>query len=425
MSPPPPARLPRYIPLAGTQVFGLLCGLVGVRLSSALVPPEIWGVYGVLLILQRLGAGVTHEGFVQHIQRQWTPGTAAGPFLRVWVRATLGPTLWLVAGLTLVLAAVARLTGLDAVPGWWLWLIGINLATILGQGLHAALQAEGRYWADFSLNAVASLSRTFLPLGLVWWGGATLARLGTGFLLHTVLWAAAGLLLLGAAWRRPSADPAIPAAPARALVRDLALAGLSGWIAAAALRWTAAAGLAPAETGYFIFALGLAGIVPTMLSVVALNASFPGLYAAARAGVSTAALCRRVRRILWPALTLAQGATLGLALIGPWLVGPLIAPAYAPATGWLLAAGGAMLANFSTAFHSHLLIAAGREARCLPLGVSTAVLRIVVIGGLAAGFTVEAWRACLVVLPWAVAALEAILVRRWLRSAEAGPKTPA
>lgn len=403
------------IPLAAAQVTGLACGLIGVRWSSAIVPPEVLGIYGLLLSTQQIGSTVTHQGFIKHVQRFWEAQTPARSYLRLLLAAVGRPTLWLAASLAVALLLLHFTTEAPISPAWWLWMLAINLLAVAAQAAHAALQAEERYWAGFWVSAWGSVTRSFLPLGLVMTGGGVLAMLGTGFLAHTLLWALAAGWCLRAAWTRHGSREAAAIEPPERMVSAFMGVGILGWLAVMSPRWFAAHVLSAEAAGFFILAVNLSMIVPAAISLIGQSYSFPPLFAAGRAGADAATLQRLNDRTVAAALLLGQAGLLALAWCGPHLVGLVVDARYAPSMDWLLPTGGATLAAVTGPFFCNVLIACNRQADCMRVTAASAALRVGLVGVAALAGNETAFRIALALLPWPTAALEWWYTRRLLR----------
>lgn len=406
-------RSRHLVPLAGVQLVGLACGLLGVRWASTLVPAEILGTYSLLISTHLFAVTVSHQGLVQYVQRTWTRETAGRAYARVLLRAATRPTLWLAAGLIGLLLLWHATTG-PLAAAWWAWMVVVNLAAVIGHLAHAALQAEERYWGHFTLSAVNSITRSFLPLALATIGGATLPVLGGGFLLHTLLWALCAAVLLLPAWQRSGGPGAETSETPEQMIAAFLGVGLCGWIGVNAMRWFAAHLLTTEDTGYFMLAINISSLVPTAISLIGVGYTFPPLLAARRAGASVAALRRMTERNVALALLLGQGLLGLLSWCGPHLVGVLVDARYAPSMNWLLATGGALLATVSVAFFCNLLVACDRARLCLPLTAVSLGLRLLVLAALTCQGNTEAFRTGLALLTWPTVVLEAWLVRRWL-----------
>jgi len=392
----------------------LACGVLGVHWSSKLLPPEILGVYGLLASTHTLAAFVTHRGMVQYLQRHWTAECSASLFGRELLKAMPLPTVWLAVAAATSIAGLHLATGLGRAWVWWGWIVLVNLLALAAHLTATALQAEEKYWSQFTVSTVGSLTRSFLPLLAVFLLGTAMETLGAGFALHTMLWFLAGALALAPAWNRGETRKP-PGGLGSAILSFLGV-GTIGWVAQNAPRWFAAFNLPPQVNGYFMLAANLSVIVPASIAIVGTSYAAPWIFAAARAGETSANLRRRTDRNVWVALLLGQAALLALTAAAPGLIGWVIAPGYAPAVGWLLAAGGGFLATISASFYCDLLSALGREKDCVRLlaystAARVAVLCLVTFSGEAAWF-----RLSLTMLAWPTVALEWWLVQRWLRT---------
>jgi hypothetical protein len=404
-------RRRQIVPLAGVQIIGLLCGVVGVRWTSAVIPPDLLGWYGLLLSAVQCGIVVTHQGLIKHVQRAWSPATPGRPFSRTLVRASAMPTLWLGACMAAVLVVLHATGGVPMRPGIFAWLIVANLGVVAAVVLQTALLSEERYWANLGANAVSSVTRSFGPPLLVTLVGATLAVVSSAFLLHLALTVACGAWLLRGAWQRPSA-PATEGKPELgSTLRAFAAAGLCGWIAAAASRWFAAGVLDADHVGYFVLAGNLAAVVPAALGGILVNYSFPRVFARARAGAAPRETLRETHRTVALVMIGSQAGLVALAFLAPWLIGLVIASRYAPATTWLLATGGAALAATTTQFYHNALLAQKRENDCVRLSVMSGLVRMAAMGG-ACLISAATFRTTLIAVPWLTVLLEAWYTNR-------------
>lgn len=406
----PPGRLHQLIPLIGVQAVGVACGLAGVRWSSVLVPPETLGTYSLLVSAHTVAAFATHQGLVQHVQRHWTRETEGGAYLRVLWAALPRPTLWLLAALAGVIVFFQIGATGNVGWSWWFWLAVVNLLTLSAHLTQTALQAEQRYWVHFIVSAVASVTRTFLPLAFVIWSSATLAKLGTGFLLHSVAWAMAGAVALRPAWGR-NAPQMVGESPQRMLVAFLGV-GVCGWFALNSPRWVAALALDETTTGHFMLAANLSSIISAGISLVGVGYTFPELFAAGRSGADGRTLLNAANRHVAWALAGGQAAVGALAWIGPRLVGVLVDARYAAAMDWVFASGGAALATVSAAFYCNVLVALRRERACFHLLLWSTAARLIVMAALAWADGGAWFRIGLACLAWPTAVLEWWLVRR-------------
>ncbi len=419
------SRVRHLVPLIALQGFALVCGLIGVRWSSAIVPPEILGLFALLVGTHIFATMATHQGLVQHVQRHWTPQVADRIYGRLLLRSAARPTLILAGGLVLVWLAIRSTAG-SISPGWWGWMLAVNVFAAAANILHAAFQAEERYWAHCVASMVSSATRSFLPLVFVAAGGASLALLGAGFLGHTVLWFAVTLFLLPAIFRSPAQEPTAALESPTRTVRTFLWVGILGWMGGIAHRFSAAGTLDPATTGYFMLAANLTAIIPTAIGLIGQSYTFPVIYAAARRGAGQAELWRMTRRNVLAVMAIAQVLLLALHLCGPSLIGTLLDVRYAPSIEWLLATGGAMLATVSGGFICILFIAQNRERACLGLIAISVAFRLAIVLSLAFLADATWFRLGLSVLPWPTLALEWWFVGNWCRrhpDPDPGPTT--
>ena len=395
------------------QATGLLCGVAGVRWTSAVISPDLLGLYGLLLSAVQCALVVTHQGFVKHVQRTWSEKESVVAYARAMGGVAIEPTAWLAIAMAAVLLVLHYTGGVPLHAEVFVWLMVVNVGVAVAAILQSALLAEERYWANFAVNALSSVTRSFGPPLLATMVGATLMVVSTAFFLHVLVVVLSGLWFLRHAWHRPLSPLTDSADDLRRSVRSFAGAGLCGWIAAAATRWFGATVMDAEQFGYFVLAGNLAAVVPAALGAILLNYSFPQLFARARAGASAAEMLRLTHRTVGLLMLSSQMGIMVLASLAPWLIGPIIDPRYAQATDWLLAAGGAALAATTTQFYQNVLLARGRHADCLTLSVLSAGLRLAFLtGGSLAGQ--GAFRVVLIALPWITVALESWYTHRRL-----------
>ncbi|HUR57469.1 MAG TPA: hypothetical protein VM029_07155 [Opitutaceae bacterium] len=407
-------RRQHLVPLAAVQAVGILCGVIGVRWTTTVIPPDLLGAYGLLLSAVQAGLVVTHHGFVKHVQRTWRADVPAGPYMRQLLRVAPQPTLWLTLGSAVIAVALHLLGSVPLQATVLVWIIFANLGVAIAVALQTALQAEERYWANFAVSALGSLTRSFAPPLLVLLIGASLAVVLSAFLLHLLSIIALAMWLLRAAWKRTTPVPTERGSDnLPQLVRSFAAVGLASWIANAASRWFAPTVLSPEGVGYYVLAGNLTLIVPATFGAIALGYTFPAVFAAARDGADDATLWRLTSRPLMTVMAGTQVSLILLWLAAPLLVGLVIDARYAASTEWFLATGGAGLAATSGQFFSNLLLARNREADCIKLSAISCALRLAIMAaGCAAG--VAGFRSSLIALPWLTLFVEWCYVRRRL-----------
>jgi O-antigen/teichoic acid export membrane protein len=405
-------RREHLLPLAAVQIVGLVCGVVSVRWTTRIIPPDVLGLYGLLLSAVQAGLVVTHQGFVKQVQGMWTPTTPAKSLLPV-LRATLPtPTLWLAVGL-LVVWLTLHVTGSVPLHGAiYGWLLIANLGVAAAQVLQTALQAEQRYWANFAVSAVGSILRSFGPPLLALTLGASLAVVSSAFLIHVFAVIALAGWFLRSSWQRSGNTIAVDSAgKTRLLVQAFAGIGLASWLASVAPRWFAGLTLSPDEVGFFVLASNLSLIIPASVGAIALSYTFPVVFASD----ATRTPERVTSATLVTVMLLSQAGIVVLWLIAPYLVGVLIDARYAPALDWILATGGATLAATTGQFVHNLLLARNRGTDCLKLSVLSCAFRLVAMA-IACGIGPKEFRITLVLLPWLTVGLEWGYARHRLRA---------
>jgi hypothetical protein len=393
----------RLIPITLAQVLGLACGIAGVKLNSRFVPPAQLGSYGLFLTFAPIGMWVVHAGLVKFTGRHWAGSPQRAGLWREIVASWARRLPWLaLAAIGATLALGGRTPGLNWALGPALFIAAALLA--LGTLMQAALQAERAHWADCAVAVSGSVTRTFFPPLLFIGTAGTIAVLWLGFCLHTLVFAATGAWMLRRYWR--AAPAAAPAAPQLTAVYQgplfIALA-LAGWVLSGLNRWLVAWRFGEIEAGYFTLAGAAAAIAPTVLGAVVLQYSQPVFFAL---GDATPADPRRLaRRVDQAALAFAALALLavgGVAFIAPWLVGPLINPAYRDSLHWIVPAGCFATATMTAVFYHTLLLAGHRERACGPVDLTTAGVLAAgcVVTALAGQTALSRWMMFTPLVPW-------------------------
>jgi len=413
----PPLKVSRHdfpahlLPILLGQVLSLGIGVAGVRFASSVVQPADYGIYGLFVSLTPLGAAVVFAGLNKHVARRWHE-TADRTALR---RGTLAAAMRKAPWLTLA----AALTAL-ALPGRWVDLFPALLISAGALGLLAfaqtALQAEHANWRDFGVALTGSVLRTLLPLALYVWVGGKLVWLLVGFALYAVLTTVIALSVGG--WMDAGRGPRATAVTTTYDGPRFVVLAAVGWAMGASARGIVAGFFGANEAGYFVLAGNVALIVVSTLYAVVLQFFQPRLFAYAETSAGDAARLTRVTDAMGLGFTLL-GVTgvVVLRTLMPSLVGTLIAPQYADATQWLLAAGCFHLALLVPTFFHLLLIAARREAACGPAEIATAIV-LLAAGVTTAAVSADVFRWFAVASP-AVAWLVARPIALWsLRRAE-------
>lgn len=392
----------RLVPIIAGQAFGLGCGVAGIHLTTALVPPERLGPYSIFLSFAPVGMWAVHAGVIKYTARHWAGADHRPALLRQITRAAARKLPWLL----LACAVGAWVSGGIGV-GLLLPLLFVT-ATLLSIATltQTALQAARDHWRDTAVLAAAALTRSFLPPLLFFAAGGSAIALYLGFSLHAVIFAAAGLWALSGTLHATTGAPRVPAAVPEVYEGPLFIGlAVTGWTLLSLGRWVTAWFFGPTETGYFALASNLATLAPAVLATIFLMYVQPLLFAAKIESVEERrALARRVDRV---ALFHATGALAGLVvlrLLLPWLIGSLIDVRYAGIIERVLPAGCFALAITTGQFYHVMLLAGRREAGCGPSELSAAA---VLIAGtvIAAALGMEwflRWLLISPVVPWLV-----------------------
>ena len=230
-----------------------------------------------------------------------------------------------------------------------------------GKLLRRMLQADRLNWLDCGFVAVASLTRTFLPLAAYAFLGAAAEQLIGGFVLHSLLLAA-----LGFAWLSRYRHSIAPAQPAP--VWSSAFTGpmftalaLAGWGLSGLTRWLAAGFYGTETAGYVTLAVNIAAIIPSVLGTMLLQYFQPGWFALGDAGAGSIRLKRATDRVAAGYVVAALTLSALLHFLMPMLVGPLVGERYAAAASLILPLGCFATAIMTGTFFHALLLALRRE----------------------------------------------------------------
>lgn len=413
MPPAPATSRLRLIPILLAQGIGVGCGVAGVKVNSSLLTPDVLGVYGVFLTFAPIGMWVVHAGLLKFTARHWAAAASRSDLLRAIARAWGRRLPWL---------AVAGALGAWALAGLAPGHVGV-LATSLcvaaallaaGALTQSALQAEGAHWRDCGVTIATSVSRTFAPPLLFLATGGLTAALWLGFAFHAAVSAVTGIWMLRAYLRKTTPSPAGPPVIAATYEGALFLAlAAASWTLAGLNRWIVAGFFGETEAGYFTLAGGAAMVITSALGAAFMQYFQPGLFALADGpAADRPRLARRVDQVAFGYAAVALLAVGIFAVLAPWLVGPLINPAYRAALPWILPAGCYGVALITIHFYQTLLLAGRRERACGPVELTTAA---VLAGGclLAARAGSEWFARWLLVTPFVPWLLTRALARRF------------
>lgn len=389
----------RILPIVLAQGFGIMCGVVGVKLATTYVAPDDYGRFAVFGTLAPIGMAVVYAGLIKYVARYWaaTDHEALRPIL---VRAALRRTVWL------VLASVGA-TAVVYGHNWWRvapFLLAAALALSIGSLAQTALQAERENWRDLRVTGVSSLLRSFTPtLFYIFAGGGMLALYG-GFVFYAVGFAGAALWALGPK-RAPNAR-GDPPAPSLVYAGPLfTLLAATDWIILGLNRWVVAFFFGATTAGFFSLATNLAVIIPSFLSAFVGQYFQPRLFARPHATLAERrALAAHVDRV---AAMVAGSIIVGLLLLRvilPSLMGILIDPKYAAALDYLVPAGAFLAAGSTTSLFILMMQASQRESACGPIGLThSAILALgCIVSAWASHEAFTLWLCCTPLVPWIV-----------------------
>jgi O-antigen/teichoic acid export membrane protein len=360
-----------FVPIIANQAVSLALGIVGLKITSLIVAPGVYGRYAIFLTLTQIGVLLTHSGLINLVSRHWRRGAAQADTLALFAwRRSWKALLWLTPAL-LVLGVGLRLAFGDIT---WIvvlpMLIVANLAVAITEIGAAALNASERHWPLLAFRTFATASRLALPLLFALY-------LGGGYLALVVGFAVNGLLMIPVSGlalhpKKSSATSAISdfahwETALREYGRPFAVMGIGGWLMQNADRWIVERFFGAEQAGQFAMAAGVGGVVPAFLIAVLLQAFFPTAFRKADAARSVEDWKRLARRCDYMTVGFLSATLVALgvlSLLGPVLVGHLVAPSYAPAIQILFVSGLAM-ASVQTNQFQYLLLQGRRDSRAM------------------------------------------------------------
>lgn len=410
----------QLLPIFLSQAITILIGLVCVKLATHWVPKQVWGEYALFASLTVLGSLITHSGLANHASRYWSRELQhSGTYARfLWSQS------WVVgAWLSLVIGCVCLVQSLFQGPVWLAFfplLFVSNIAVALGGAAYNIYNSQEHYWRALILNAAANL-RMILPVGLAFFGGASVMVLASGFALHSILFIVLIIFAFGFAW--PSASPSGPVQAQwkrelKEYGRPFILIGIAGWVLQQADRWIVDLFFGRDQLGLLAMAWNVAGAIPNLLAGALLQLVFPKIFRKADRARSRAdwdrlsAYCD-LATLIFIILTLT--GLLALTWIGPWLIPWLISEEYRPTIGLFLSAGSILAVSQVNQFQYLLLQAQHNSAAVVRVLLILAAVKTT--GSIVAAFiSWQAFLIWLVVSLFVNAVLGRFLVRRNLRS---------
>ena len=391
----------RLLPIVLSQAFGLVCGIVGVRLTSHLVDPADYGRYGIFTSLIPIGSGVIYIGLVKFLNRHWRDAADRPGLLWEVLGATIRKAPWLVAA--------SVLGTLIAAPGhpWFFGSLLLTSAYLLSltQLAQVALQAAREHWRDLGIAASVSATRSLLPPLLYSFSGAGFRALLVGFFSHTLLGTLVGGWSLRRWWRQAPAQPRIRSLTPNYDGPRFVLLALVNWTLLGLNRWLVVWFFGAETAGYFTLAGNIGLILPAMLGLIMQQFRQPVWFEAGHASLAQRkALLRDVDLTALLYTGLALGMTGALQTAMPLLVGPVVNASYLPAIVFVLATGFSTMSITIGAFYHTLLLAAKRERDCSAADLSGAACLIA--GGFISAWSglewLKGWLVVSPVVPWLV-----------------------
>jgi len=391
----------RLLPIILSQGVGLVCGIMGVQLTSQWVDPTDYGYYGIFVSLIPLGAGVIYIGLIKFTSRHWQGDPDPAGLLQQIFRATLCKMPWL--GLASVLIAALAAPNHQVLYGL-LFFVSAYLFSLTGLA-QTALQAAREHWRDLGLSAGLSFTRSFLPPLFYYISGGGISTLLIGFFSHAMI----GLLVAGSSLRRwlawnppPHRRPDLPAQYTG--VRFI-IPAIVGWILLGLNRWLVAYFFGAEISGYFTLASNIGLILPAMLSMIMQQYYQPSWFAAHYVSrEDRQRLLRSIDQIALLYTVLALGLSVVLHAVLPLLVGSVLGIKYQAATGFVLVTGLSTIALSLCTFYHLLLLSAKRESACTKIDLSGAACLIIgsLIGAAAGLEWFKRWLIISPAVPWLV-----------------------
>lgn len=335
----------RLIPVFLNQSTAVILGLIGVKLISKYVEPELNRSFNLFVTLTPIGYLVTHSGLLNHAVRYWQR-ESSGTYARfLWDQSVA--RLWHLAPLIAIICAAMAVRDGKMIWLWAMFPLGLvsNFAMILQSIALGMLTADKRLWRAWMVNLLAGLARVGLPVGLGLMAGMSFLTLGFGYALHSAI--VIGLVL--SLFRSGSGAPAPTSELAgrwkqelRDYGRPFLWLGVGGWILQFADRLVVDHFFDVTQSGLFGYAANIGLMIPLLASGGVMQLAFPRIFRQSDQA-RTLDDWKRIARQCDGATAAFVGLTLvGLFLfawIGPWLVGPLIDSSYERSIAMVLPAG--------------------------------------------------------------------------------------
>ena len=367
--------LRRLLPVFLSQSSAVVLGLVGVKLVSQFVTPELNRSFNLFVTFAPIGYLITHSGLFNHALRYWQrEGESAGSYTRfLWDQSLarlkyLAPLLGIVCG-------VMAIRDRDWIWLWAMFPLGLlsNFALILQSIALGVLSADKRLWDVLVVNLVTGVARVGLPIGLALMSEVTFFNLGLGFAVHgaIVIALVVAVFRFGIGAPPPSIETAQKwHQELRDYGRPFLWLGIGGWLLQYADRFIVDHFFGKVEAGLFGYAANIGSMIPVLATGGVMQLAFPGIFRRSDEA-RTPADWKRIARLCDGATLAFVGLTFGGLLffvwIAPRLVGPLIDPAYARSISMVLPSGMAMAALQINQFYGLLFLGRHNSAALVKL----------------------------------------------------------
>jgi O-antigen/teichoic acid export membrane protein len=337
------------VPIVANQLATLLLGILGLKLISKFVPPDVNGAYALFVTLTQVGLMITHSGVLNHATRYWQRENAqAGTFTRflwqqTWQRSTY------LASLLLLISVGAGLWYKDA--SWlWLfpWLVVSNIMTALALLATGVLNADRSPWKVLLLGILGGAVRVLLPIGLALLTGVTFVVLSIGYSLHGIV--VLGILLAIFWWAMGAPAPGQETAikwrqEMRDYGRPFVWMGIGAWLLQNSDRWIVYNFFDESKAGLFAYASNIGAMIPALVLGGLMQLVLPAIFRqadTAKTAQDWKQMARKCDQATGAFLALTIGGLLLFIAISDFLVGRVISLNYVPALSMVLPAGFAM-----------------------------------------------------------------------------------
>ena len=402
----------RLVPVISNQLGAVILGLVGVRLVSTYLRPDVYGAYALLLTLLPVGTMLTHCALLNHLARNWQRESANGngpTYLGFIWRNTWRSSV----GLAILLAACGSFMAVSRQQSHWLAgvpaVFAANLAVVFLGIANFLFTAEERHWRVLAANLLLNTVRVLVPILIYITFAPEIFSLTAGLFLFGIF----GIVCLMPMFKQASTP-----APGeilrwsnelRAYGRPFVLTGIGAWLLQSADRWVVEQFFTSEEVGIFSLASNIGGVIPALAVGALMQLSYPRFFREADQA-TTIESWRHLRRyadqLTLSFLVLTIVGLLALWWLAPFFVGKLIGIRYAASLPLVVPAGVAMLTGQINQFYYLIL-----QGKHNSVGVAKVMLTVASLKTL--GSILAAWIAWPAFLAWLfVSAVFAIVIGR-------------